>query len=100
MRKLTLAMLAALLLAPLHSQARTVEVDVFGMTCAFCVDTLERKFNQMDAISGVEVSLKHKKIRLQTAAALPTLETIRQAVLDAGFTPTNIAVVADDSSQK
>lgn len=41
--------------------ARTVEIDVFGMTCAFCVDSLERKFNKMESVSKVEVSLKLKK---------------------------------------
>ncbi len=76
--------------------ARTVEIDVHGMTCAFCVDSLERKFGQMEHVSKVEVSLKNKKIRLETDDTLPTIETIKQTVLDSGFTPVKVKVKSDD----
>jgi copper chaperone CopZ len=46
--------------------ARTIEVKVHGMTCSFCVDSLERKFKKMASVSKVQVSLKMKKIRLET----------------------------------
>lgn len=70
--------------------ARTIEVEVHGMTCAFCVDSLERKFKKMDSVENVQVSLKTKRVRLETDENLPTNETIKQAVLDAGFTPIKI----------
>ena len=66
------------------------------MTCAFCVDSLERRFSKNPAISKFEVSLEQKKVRLVTDGALPTEETIRKMVLDAGFTPTRITVLPDD----
>lgn len=72
--------------------ARTVEVEVHGMTCAFCVDSLERKFREMDSVEKVQVSLKTKIVRLETDENLPTIESIKKAVLDAGFTPTSITV--------
>ncbi len=50
---------STLLLSPL-AMARTVEVNVHGMTCSFCVDSLQRKFKKMKAISKIEVSLKQK----------------------------------------
>jgi len=78
------------------AHARTVEIDVHGMTCAFCVDSLERKFGKMEHISKVEVSLKNKKIRLETDETLPTIETIKQTVLDTGFTPIKVEVIGDD----
>ena len=77
--------------------ARTVEVDVFGMTCPFCVDSLQRKFSKMEHVNKVEVSLKLKKVRLQTEANAPDLDTIKQAVLDAGFTPTKVTIVDTDN---
>ena len=76
--------------------ARTVEIEVYGMTCSFCVDSLERKFSKMESISKVEVSLKLKKIRLETEENLPSLDTIKQAVLDTGFTPVKITVLIDE----
>ncbi len=70
--------------------ARTLIVDVHGMTCAFCVDSLERKFKKMPAITKVEVSMKTKQVRLETEPKLPTIEMIKQMVLDAGFTPLKV----------
>jgi len=74
--------------------ARTVEVDVHGMTCAFCVDSLERKFGKMESVSDVQVSLKKKKLRLETDENNPSIETIKQTILDAGFTPVKINEVS------
>ncbi len=76
--------------------ARTVEVDVYGMTCAFCADSLERKFGKMESVSKIEISLKNKKIRLETEDNQPSLDTIKQTILDAGFTPEKITIVPDE----
>lgn len=74
--------------------ARTVEVEVHGMTCAFCVDSLERKFGKMESVSKVQVSLKEKKLRLETDEKHPSIDTIKQTILDAGFTPVRINEVS------
>ena len=79
--------------------ARTVEVDVHGMTCPFCVDSLERKFKKMESVNKVEVSLKLKKVRLETEAEAPTIAVIKQAVLDAGFTPTKVSVLDENTEE-
>lgn len=79
-----------------NTNARTVEIDVYGMTCAFCVDSLERKFGKMESVSKVEVSLKNKKIRLETDDKQPSIEVIKQTVLDTGFTPVKIKVLDNE----
>jgi len=78
------------------SYARTVEVEVYGMTCAFCVDNMTRKFDKMQSISKVDVSLKLKKIRLETDDDLPSVDTINQTILDAGFTPVKTTVLPNE----
>lgn len=80
-------------------KAKTVEIDVHGMTCALCVDTLNRKFNKMEGVSKVEVSMKLKKVRLETKADAPKIEVIKQVVLDAGFTPVKITVIPDEKAK-
>ena len=80
--------------------ARTIEINVHGMTCPFCVDSLERKFGKMDSVSKVEVSLKLKKVRLETEADAPSIEVIKQTVIDAGFTPTKVTVISRDKAEK
>ena len=76
--------------------ARTVEIEVHGMTCAFCVDGLERKFKQMKAVTKVQVSLKLKKVRLEIEENKPSLEELKKKVVDAGFTPIKITILTDE----
>ena len=96
MKKLLLSVLISTVMLVQLSYARTIEVDVHGMTCAFCVDSLERKFNKMDSVSKIEISLKLNKVRLQTEADGPDIETIKRAILDAGFTPVKVTIVSDE----
>ena len=100
MRPIILIILFSALLLTQIATARTVVVDVHGMTCAFCVDSLERKFGEMKSISKVEVSLKYKKIRIETSESSPTIEEIEQTVLDAGFTPSKVEVLKHEQGQK
>ena len=98
MRHLLVAAIITIGLLP-PALARTLEIEVHGMTCAFCVDSLQRKFSKNPAISKIEVSLEQKKVRLVTDGNLPTEETLRNMVLDAGFTPTRITVLPDDGGE-
>ena len=100
MKILLLLLSVVVLSAPIAVNARTVEVEIHGMTCALCVDTLNRKFNKMAGISKVEVSMKMKKVRLVTTSTSPTIAMIKQAVLDAGFTPTKVSVVSNEDVKK
>jgi len=99
MKKLFLLVLFSSLWTIQTAHARVVEIDVHGMTCAFCVDSLERKFGKMKSISRVEISLKQKKVRLETDENLPSIETIKQTVLDSGFTPVKVTVQASEEEQ-
>ena len=94
MKKLLIAsLLAGVFMSP-STFARTVDIGVYGMTCAFCADSLDRKFKKMDGVSKVDVSLKLKKIRLETKGDKPSIKEMKQAVLDTGFTPTKVTVVS------
>ncbi|RKZ49055.1 MAG: hypothetical protein DRQ58_03020 [Gammaproteobacteria bacterium] len=99
MKQLFFLVLFSSLLAIQIAHARTVEIDVYGMTCAFCVDSLERKFGKMESISSVEISLKQKKIRLETDENSPSIETLKQTVLDSGFTPVKVTVQPNEKEQ-
>jgi copper chaperone CopZ len=77
--------------------ARTLEIEVYGMTCAFCVDSLQRTFNKNEDVKKVDVSLEQKKVRIETKGDLPSVETIRQMILDAGFTPVKVTELPDSS---
>lgn len=80
--------------------AKTVEIEVHGLTCAFCVDALERKFAEMKSISKIQVSLKTKIVRLETEENEPTIDAIKQAILDSGFTPIKVTVLPDETTSE
>ena len=100
MKPLLLILIIFTLWANQAVQARTVEIDVHGMTCAFCVDSLQRIFSKLKSVFKVDISLKQKKIRLITDENLPDIKTIRQTVIDAGFTPTKITVQQNETGQQ
>lgn len=73
--------------------AEQIEIDVHGMTCAFCVDSLQRNLGKLPDVESAEVSLKHKKVRIKTAGGSVDIERIKQTVLDSGFTPVKITTL-------
>ena len=75
--------------------AEQIEIDVHGMTCAFCVDSLQRNLGKLPDVESAEVSLKLKKVRLETAGDTVDIERIKQTVLDSGFTPVKITPLPD-----
>ena len=87
--------LAALALSAATS-ADTIEVDVHGLTCAFCVDSLQRQLKKLPDIEQVDVSLKSKKIRIVSSAEHMDIARIRKIVIDSGFTPVDIRTIEDD----
>lgn len=99
MKQILLLALVVILSLALPIHAKTIEVDVHGMTCALCVDTLNRKFDKMQGVLGVKVSMKVKKVQLEVDSSAPSLEVIKQTILDAGFTPTKITVLTDEASK-
>lgn len=96
--KLRLALTFMVLLSMMAQPAlaKTIEIKVHGMTCSFCVDSLERKLTTIPSVTNVQVSLKTKKVRIETKGNTPTIEDIKRAIFDAGFTPVKIMVLNDE----
>lgn len=88
-------LLAALLLSA-TTIAETIEVDVHGLTCAFCVDSLQRQLKRLPDIEKVDVSLKAKKVRIVSSSAHIDRARVREIVIDSGFTPVNIRSIEDE----
>ena len=76
--------------------ADTIEVDVHGLTCAFCVDSLQRQLKKLPDIEKVNVSLKTKKVRIVSSSEHIDRARVREIVIDSGFTPVNIRTIQDE----
>jgi copper chaperone CopZ len=96
MRKLRLwaSLMALALTAVAH--ADTIEVDVQGLTCAFCVDSLQRQLKKLPGIEQVDVSMKNKKVRIVSSEEHLDFDQIRGIVIDSGFTPVNIRIIENE----
>ena len=60
-------------------------VNIEGMTCGHCVETVTKALNGLSGISGVSVSLEEKLARVSYNEAEIALPEIKKAVEDAGF---------------
>lgn len=58
------------------------ELQVEGMTCGGCVRGVTRSVQGVDSAAKVDVDLKNKKVRVETAAPL---EVIISAIAEAGY---------------
>ena len=78
-----------LLSGPLLADSQEVlEINVDGMTCAFCAYGVEKNLGKLAGVDEVAVSLESKKARVvMQAGESPDEEKIREIIRDAGFTP-------------
>ena len=95
MKKLLLLVSIVISLSASNAIAEQLEIDIHGMTCAFCVDSVQRNLGKLPDVQSVEVSLKLKKVRIETKSKKADIERIRRTILDAGFTPVKIIFLPD-----
>jgi len=78
-----------LLSGPVLAEPHEVlEIDVAGMTCAFCAYGVEKNLGKLAGVEKAQVSLESKKARVvMKAGETPDETTIREIIRDAGFTP-------------
>jgi len=88
---LILLLLSFPVAAVAQGQTTVLEIDVQGMTCAFCVDGLHASLKKLAGVRKAEVSLKKSRARIELEPGqTPDLAAIRQAIIDAGFTPGDV----------
>ena len=99
MRQLIIVAVLVLLAASAFSADETVlEIDIDGMTCPFCVYSLEQELGKLNEVKQVLISLKSNKARLVLeAGAHIESETLRDIVLSVGFTPGEVRDVSEGS---
>ncbi len=84
-----------------HAQLQEVEQTVFGMDCAPCAYALQKSLKSMDGVTGVDVSLNNGLAVLQFAPDNEvTLEEIRTAVRESGFSPETATITVSGTLAK
>jgi mercuric ion binding protein len=67
--------------------AKTIEMDVNGLVCAFCAQGIEKSLKALPPTSKVFVSLENKIVAVELKDGTDIADAqLRKAITDAGFT--------------
>ena len=61
------------------------EIQVEGMTCGHCVETVTQAVNSVQGISQVSVNLETKQVTVDFDESLTNVDTISSKITEAGF---------------
>ncbi|KZE31670.1 copper chaperone [Crenobacter luteus] len=62
-----------------------VVLKVAGMSCGGCVDSVKAALLALPGVRSVEVELAEGRVVVERDTGLPALETLAEAIGDAGF---------------
>lgn len=88
MRKLSIALMAALPLAALSASPITVTLTVQNMTCGLCPITVKKSLEKVPGVSVVKIDLPKKTATVTYDADKARLDALTKATMDAGFPST------------
>ena len=63
----------------------SVSLAVSGMKCGGCESNVTTKLNTIDGVISVEASSKENKVDVEFDTSITNVETISQAITDAGY---------------
>jgi cation transport ATPase len=68
------------------ASAKTVEMNVNGLVCAFCAQGISKSMNAFPAADGVYVSLEHRMVAVHLKDGQDIADAdLRKAITDAGY---------------
>jgi mercuric ion binding protein len=88
MRKLLIALLAAVPLAVLAATPKTVTLAVQNMTCKLCPITVRKSLEKVPGVSAVKVDFDKKTATVTYDADKAKPEALTQATANAGYPST------------
>lgn len=70
---------------PPTNDVQTLMINVDGMTCNSCVQTIEKNISHLDGVQSISVSLAAKTAHVRYSPGKVTAEQVREAIEDMGF---------------
>jgi mercuric ion binding protein len=68
------------------ASAKTIEMDVNGLVCAFCAQGISKSMKAFPASDGVFVSLEHRLVAVHLKDGQDIADAaLRKAIVDAGY---------------
>ena len=90
MKRIALGLIAVFCLstAAWAADPEVVDVSVIGLACPFCAYSVEKSLGKLSGVDSVTVDLAANQVRVvMQAEHTADLQQIRQAIVNAGFTP-------------
>ncbi|XP_069747857.1 copper-transporting ATPase 2-like isoform X2 [Narcine bancroftii] len=72
-------------LFPLPVGISNASINIVGMTCQSCVQSIESQISKQNGIVSIKVSLKHNNAMVQYVATIITIQQVCEAINDMGF---------------
>ncbi|MBP1691867.1 MAG: copA, partial [Bacteroidetes bacterium] len=72
--------------AATQEKTETINLPVEGMTCASCVLRVEKALKNVEGVQDAAVNLASEKARITYDPAVTSVQTLRKAVEDTGYT--------------
>mgnify|MGYP003151192505 CR=1 FL=1 len=96
--KIIISLLFALLAAfPQLSMARSIEVEVNGLVCAFCAQGIKKSLGKFPEAEEVFVSLENRLVAVQLKEGSDIADAdLKKAITDAGYATVGIARTEQD----
>ncbi|NUM40767.1 MAG: heavy-metal-associated domain-containing protein [Leptospiraceae bacterium] len=64
---------------------KTLELNVNGMSCGHCVNTITKSLKALSGVKEVDVSLPNKKVSVSFEENTVQVEKIKESIVDAGY---------------
>ena len=91
MQRIRLVLIALLIGATSTLSAKTIELEVNGLVCAFCAQGIEKSMKQFPATEDVFVSLEQRLVAIALKDGQDISDAdITAAIKDAGYTTVNV----------
>ncbi len=71
----------------------TIHLTVWGMSCPKCVTNVDQLLYRVEGVTGVETDMSSGLVTVSTGSQAPNGEALRNAIVQAGFTPMGIKVL-------
>tara|TARA_B100000686_G_scaffold167698_1_gene175120 strand:- start:1507 stop:1716 length:210 start_codon:yes stop_codon:yes gene_type:complete len=62
-----------------------VTLDISGMTCNGCTNSIKNILERMNGVCGVDISLSKKQAKIQYDPEKATINQFEKAIMEAGF---------------
>ncbi len=97
-QSIILAVFGFLAASAFGADETVLEIDINGMTCPFCVYSLEKELGKLSEVEQVVISLKLSKARLTLKQGTHIdYDILQEVVLSVGFTPGDVRDVSEEN---